>query len=211
MNIACTEMQEIRLNSLWKKQKNKSRILENHTLSSTFFLSIFCLLAFLKKKTHFWTNQISVSESTLRSWKSHLPQPLSWNGKISVNFQPFFDWMNLPPSCTTRLPQVTGWCSVAWNKQIEKGTSWHLTLTRMQLTATLPASYNNQKMGGERERDRERGEEELEGRRKGGKRAGKGREGGFGVGGNSWSRRIFSALKSRKHLNQLQWVQPYGD
>lgn len=83
------------------------------------------------------------SESTLWSWNCLLPQSLFRNGKITVNFQPFFDWMNLPPSCTTWLPQVSGWCSVAWNKQIEKGTLWHLTLARMQLTASLPASFNN--------------------------------------------------------------------
>lgn len=77
--------------------------------------------------------------------------------KVSVNFQPFFDWMNLPPSCTTWLPQVSGWCSVAWNKQIEKGTLWHLTLARMQLTASLPASYNNDRCLLAKEWERERG------------------------------------------------------
>lgn len=85
------------------------------------------------------------SESTLWSWNCLLLQSLFRNGKISVNFQPFFDSMNLRPSCTTWLPQVSGWCSVAWNKQIEKGTSWHLTLARMRLTASLPASYDKKK------------------------------------------------------------------
>lgn len=45
--------------------------------------------------------------------KSHVPQPLFWNGKMGVNFHPLFDWMDLPASCTTWRPQVSGWCSVA--------------------------------------------------------------------------------------------------
>lgn len=67
--------------------------------------------------------------------KSRLLQPLSWTGKMGVNFHPLFDWVDLPASCTTWRPQVSGWCSVAWNKQIEKGTSWHSAPTKTWLTA----------------------------------------------------------------------------
>ncbi len=118
------------------------------------------------------------SESTLWSWNCLLPQSLLRNGKISVNFQPVFDWMNLPPPCTTWLPQVSGWCSVAWNKQIEKGTSWHLTPARMRLSASLPAPYNDdwclltKKMGGREKRGERYGGE-------GWKRAGKWEKDGF--------------------------------
>lgn len=104
-----------------RKTKNKPLILENPTTQikkkKVILKCCFCANCGGKKQR-------------FPPKKSRFLQPLSWNGEMGVNFHRLFDWMDLPASCTTWRPQVSGWCSVAWNKQIEKGTSWHSAPTK---------------------------------------------------------------------------------